>query len=204
MPDVSVYYFPIKGLGESIRLLLAYGGQEFEDVRIPKEIWPQRRSIAAFGQVPVLEIDGKRYAQSVAISRYLGRKYGLTGANIEEDFLIDQNVDFVNEIRLAASTVQNEPDPAVKAVKRAKFLRDKCPFYLQKLDEIIRSNNGHLAAGKLTWGDIYFAGLYSYLRYALEIPDLDQKYPSFKKLQDYVLSLPQLKQYLANAPQTDF
>jgi hypothetical protein len=56
-------------------------------------------SATPFGQLPVLEIDGKKYAQSFAISRYLGRKYGLSGANIEEDFEIDMNLDFVNDIR---------------------------------------------------------------------------------------------------------
>jgi glutathione S-transferase len=47
----------------------------------------------------VLDIDGKKYAQSFAIARYLGHKYGVAGANIEEDFEIDQNMDFVNDIR---------------------------------------------------------------------------------------------------------
>ena len=49
--------------------------------------------------MPILEIDGKKYAQSMAIARYLGRKYGVAGADIEEDFEIDQNVEFVNDIR---------------------------------------------------------------------------------------------------------
>lgn len=56
-------------------------------------------SATPFGQMPVLEIDGKSYAQSFAISRYLGRKYGVSGADVEEDLEIDQNVDFVNDIR---------------------------------------------------------------------------------------------------------
>lgn len=28
------------------------------------------------GQMPVLEIDGKKYSQSLAIARYLAREYG--------------------------------------------------------------------------------------------------------------------------------
>lgn len=49
----------------------------------------------------MLEIDGKQYAQSIAICRYLGRKYGLAGTTPEEDLIIDQNLDFFNDIRLS-------------------------------------------------------------------------------------------------------
>lgn len=49
--------------------------------------------------MPILEIDGKQFAQSQAISRYLGRKYGLIGDTELEALEIDQNVDFLNDIR---------------------------------------------------------------------------------------------------------
>lgn len=39
MPEVKVYYFQVKALGEPIRLLLAYGGQEFEDIRLTQADW---------------------------------------------------------------------------------------------------------------------------------------------------------------------
>lgn len=44
MPKVVFRYFPAKGMGEGSRLLLAYGGQQFEDVRIAPENWPQYKS----------------------------------------------------------------------------------------------------------------------------------------------------------------
>ena len=53
--------------------------------------------------MPVLEIDGKQYAQSTSLARFLGRKYGLGGKDVEEDFEIDQNVEFVNDIRISKS-----------------------------------------------------------------------------------------------------
>lgn len=36
----KVTYFDIMGLGEPIRVLLSYGGLEFEDFRVQKENWP--------------------------------------------------------------------------------------------------------------------------------------------------------------------
>jgi prostaglandin-H2 D-isomerase / glutathione transferase len=41
MPKVVFTYFPVKALGEGPRMLLAYGGQEFEDDRISPENWPK-------------------------------------------------------------------------------------------------------------------------------------------------------------------
>lgn len=53
-----------------------------------------------FGKVPVLEIDGKKLNQSMAISRYLAKKAGLAGADEWESLLIDIAVDNINDLRL--------------------------------------------------------------------------------------------------------
>nr|AAC34097.1 glutathione transferase [Platynota idaeusalis] len=196
------HYFPIKALGEPSRLLLAYGGEDFEDKRVTFEDWPAYKPHTPFGQMPVLDLNGKQYAQSYAIARYLGRKYGLAGADIEEDFLIDQNVEFVNDIRLKAASVHYENDAELK--KQADLSKNVYPTMLGRLDAMIKENNGHIACGKLTWGDFVFAGMYPYLKYMLQRPDLDSEYPSFKKLEETVYSLPKVKAFADSAPQCDF
>lgn len=52
-----------------------------------------------FGQVPVLEVDGKKIAQSVAISRYLAKQYGLAGKDDWESLEIDSTVDTIHDLR---------------------------------------------------------------------------------------------------------
>ena len=52
-----------------------------------------------FGKVPVLEIDGKQFAESLAIARYFGRKFGLVGDTLEDALEIDQTVDLINDLR---------------------------------------------------------------------------------------------------------
>ncbi|XP_038222288.1 glutathione S-transferase 2-like [Zerene cesonia] len=203
MPKVVFKYFEVKALGESTRLLLAYGGQEFEDQRIPFDQWPSHKPSTPFGQLPVLEIDGKQYAQSIAIGRYLGRKYGLAGDDAEQDFEIDQNVDFVNDLRAKAAVVQYEPDAEIKAKKHEEQSKNIYPALLNKLDEIIKKNNGHIAAGKLTWGDFIFAGMFDYLKVMLQMPDLEKKYPSFQQVIDAVYANPKVKAYSENAPKCD-
>jgi len=53
-----------------------------------------------FGQVPILEIDGKILNQTIAISRYLAKKAGLAGKDEWESLLIDIAADNVTDLRL--------------------------------------------------------------------------------------------------------
>lgn len=74
MPSYKLSYFSVKALGEPIRFLLSYGGEDFQDVRFEKEDWLNLKPNYPFGQVPVLEVDGKVAHQSIAIARYLAKQ----------------------------------------------------------------------------------------------------------------------------------
>lgn len=52
-----------------------------------------------FGVMPVLEVDGKELHQSLALSRYLGKQFGLGGKNLMEELEIDSIVDTLNDFR---------------------------------------------------------------------------------------------------------
>lgn len=39
-PTFTLFYFNIKALAEPVRYLFAYGGQEYEDVRVTRDEWP--------------------------------------------------------------------------------------------------------------------------------------------------------------------
>ena len=203
MPKVSLYYFEFKALGEGLRMLLAYGGQEFEDIRIEFQKFSDFKPETPFGQLPMLVIDGKKYAQTSAIARYLGRKYGLAGKDIEEDFEIDQVIDLLTDVRLSGLTVIHEKDEALRSKKFSELAETKFPFYLQKFDEILTKNNGFLALGRLTWADFVFVGFFDYLKMLLQMPDLEEKYPIFKKPIEAVVNIPKVKAFIDSAPKSE-
>ncbi|XP_052743546.1 glutathione S-transferase 2-like [Bicyclus anynana] len=204
MPKTTFYYFNAKALGEPARLLLAYGNEQFEDRRVTMEEWPAVKQSMPFGQMPVLEIDGKKYGQSMAIARYLGHKHGLAGDSLEEALEIDQNADLLTDLRNEAISAHYESDEELKAKKHKENLKKVYPESLKKLDEIIKKNNGHLAAGKLTWADFVFACSFDYLKTMLQMPDLEQQYPSFKQLIDSVYASPSVKVYSEKSPKSEF
>lgn len=51
------------------------------------------------GQVPVLEIDGKKYSQSKAIGRYVAKLCNLYGSNEIDALEIDGTIDALDDMR---------------------------------------------------------------------------------------------------------
>ena len=93
MTQYKLVYFNVKARAEIIRLVFAAAGQEYEDFRFEREDWPKYKPNAPFGQSPYLEVTegGKTIvlAQSIAITRYLAKKYGFYGSNDLEKADID-------------------------------------------------------------------------------------------------------------------
>ena len=201
-PTYKLTYFPVKALGEPIRFLLSYGKLEFEDFRFERENWPDLKPSMPFGQTPVLEINGVKAHQSIAISRYLAKQVKLTGANDLEDLEIDAIVDTINDLRNKIAIYSYEADEAIKETRKKPLFEETLPFYLPRLEAIAKSNNGHLAAGKLTWADIYFVALLDYLSFMVG-KKLIADCPTLLKLEEKVLNLPGIKEWVAKRPVTD-
>ena len=75
LPKLS--YFNIKGLAEPIRLMNLISGVDFTDETFGFEDWPKFKANMPNKQVPVWEKNCVQMAESGAIIRYLGEKYGM-------------------------------------------------------------------------------------------------------------------------------
>ena len=86
------------GRAEPIRMLLNHAGIEFEDVRVDYNDWQEIkkqsdfRDFFEFGQMPVLERNGKFYAQSYAILRMLGKEFGYYPNDPEDMWFVDSTI----------------------------------------------------------------------------------------------------------------
>ena len=75
---VKLTYFGLPGRAELARLAFAYGGIAFEDRRVTGDEWKVIKEAAPVPiQLPMLEVDGTRVFQSIAIARYAGTLAGL-------------------------------------------------------------------------------------------------------------------------------
>ena len=84
----------------------------FEDVILTGDAWSSLKRETPWGQVPVLEVDGKMLAQSRTIMAYVGR---VTGLHPEDPFAaakVDEFCDTVEESNLALGSFsprRNQP-----------------------------------------------------------------------------------------------
>ncbi|KAK2151768.1 hypothetical protein LSH36_352g02000 [Paralvinella palmiformis] len=78
MVNYRLVYFDKKARAEVCRMLFVVAGVPYEDVRISLDDWPKLKKDAPFAQLPVLEVDGRKLCQSLAIEIYLARKFGRT------------------------------------------------------------------------------------------------------------------------------
>lgn len=110
-PKLKLYYFNIKGKGEPLRLIMHHAGLEFEDVRLAKEEFLERKARGefTFGQVPTLAVDqgcgSTQLVQTAAIARFLAKLVEsaelypadpLIAAKV--DAIIDQEVDMTTGV----------------------------------------------------------------------------------------------------------
>jgi len=96
----NLTYFPVRGLGEQIRVILEYVGAPFTETRVPYENWEAVKPTMPFGQVPFFKDETVQIPQSQAIVRYLAHKHNLYGSSIAEsaeiDVILEGIIDFIN------------------------------------------------------------------------------------------------------------
>ncbi|BES88189.1 unnamed protein product [Nesidiocoris tenuis] len=197
MPSYTLTYFDKKGRGEPIRWLLSYLNKEFEDKRIQIEEWPKIRNGILFGQLPVLDVNGKRLYQTDAICRYLAREGNLAGDNSLESQEIDSIVGSYTDLFTAVVPLWSVSDPKEKEELKDKLKSTTIPSYFKIYDDIAKS--GYLANGKLSWADIFFIATLSTLDYLLS-SDVIADYPNLVALRTKIINLPGIKEWIEKHP----
>ncbi|XP_062577294.1 glutathione S-transferase-like [Saccostrea cucullata] len=202
MVKYTLHYFNLKGRGEIIRLVLTAAGVDFEDHRVEREEWPKLKPTMPAGQMPVLEIDGKKYCQSIGIARYLAREYGLAGKSSLDQLLIDQVVATVDDLLTEMIKPVFEPDETRKAEMFKKLKEETIPRVMGILQNFLDGNGGtYFVGSQLSLADIYFMDIVS--RLFDKQGDVLKDHPSLAANLKSTQSLPKIADYLAKRPKTD-
>jgi len=156
-PKYKLFYFDARGRAEPTRWCFAYGGTDYEDVRINKPDWPAMKASTPFGQLPYLEVDGKPLAQSLTICRFVARKNGLVGKDDFEAAQADALVDYVADAAKGLAALHSESDEKKKSAIKEAFIKEGVQPFLKGLERHLQSNNngeGYFVGTKPTWADI--------------------------------------------------
>lgn len=188
------------------RIMLNYGGIEFEDFRCKDEDWDKCKSETRFGFFPEVIWDGVKIAQSVAIYRLVAKEVGIAGKNNIEMAQCDAVVDFCSEMAEASVPCAPwVPDGEDKA-KSLEAFKTKLDKFIPNIEKILEENGGEWMVGEgFTWADLYVAYvLDQYVGGFVGLTDWKEKTPKLVAHQSKIWNIPKIKEYLASRPQTDF
>jgi len=198
----KLFYFDGRGAAETARLLFAQAGVAFEDAR--QKDWPARKGEMPYGQMPVLEVDGEKFAESHAIERFLARSYNLYGSGSPMDaFRIDMVCEGLIDISTAYGNIKYRAKEEEKKDKFAAFFKDDVPKWLGNLTTVLKKNNGgkgFFVGDAVSLADIQAHNqLWGLTQHEGQSSCLDN-FPELKALVERVAALPNIAKWIANRP----
>lgn len=202
-------YYDWTGLAETTRYMFAYAKVPYEDVRIPCEgnlpmLKPEIKAKFTWGQVPVLEVDGKEIYQSRAFNRFLAKRFGLAGSNDFESAKCDEMVDALMDYMTEFQAYYRDTDPTKQKEALKNVLEVATPKYLAKFNKFIEDNGGLYLVGKsLTWADFAVHHMLTYNENFLKVT-LYKNYPALIKGKENFYNIPQIKNWIATRPTPAF
>lgn len=158
-PTIKLIYFSLPGRAEVSRLIAAIGKLEIEDTRLTFDAWKSPdnsvKAVTPFGQVPVLEVDGKFLAQSPAIDRYLASLAGLLPADPWRVALADQAYAFMEDVMQTIYPTFKIADADDKIKARQEIVAGALADKLALLTKLVEGRPGtYLTGDTITHGDL--------------------------------------------------
>lgn len=171
---------------------------------------------ANMNRLPVFITEtGVRIGQSKAIERYLARRYGLFGANPEEEALVDVIAENVRDIKekwgkiRAIGGMGKQSEEKDLAIKKW-FEEGELEGWLKKLELSLPTanlNSAYAVGAKLSYADLCIWNLLSDTfeeKYKEFINKALQNCPTLAAVSKQVSELPSLKAWLSSRPVTMF
>ncbi|PIO71457.1 glutathione S-transferase protein [Teladorsagia circumcincta] len=203
MVHYRLTYLPFRGLAEISRQIFVVAGKDFEDVRYTFEEFAKHKDEMPFGQVPVLEVDGKQLAQSHTIARYLAKEFGYAGKNAWDEALVnsiaDQQKDLLFEIRPYFRVLLGFEKGDLNALGKDLFVPSHHKFFTFITKFLKNNKSGYLVGDSLTWVDLLVAEIATW---AKKFPTLYDSFPEVKAHAEKIRSIPALKKWIETRPDT--
>jgi len=157
MPKYVLHYFAGNGRAIISRAILCYAKADWTNDAIKREDWPtiKKSGLCEFEQVPILEVDGKKYSQSNAITLYLAETFNLMGKDIEENYQIRSLLFAIDDYNIEIWKALFSPDEAKKP-ELLKAALEKFKFFVGKFEKryVDLGKGKYFLGDKFTLADI--------------------------------------------------
>eukprot|EP00640_Fibrocapsa_japonica_P005056 CAMPEP_0113941348 /NCGR_PEP_ID=MMETSP1339-20121228/7285_1 /TAXON_ID=94617 /ORGANISM="Fibrocapsa japonica" /LENGTH=206 /DNA_ID=CAMNT_0000945465 /DNA_START=49 /DNA_END=669 /DNA_ORIENTATION=- /assembly_acc=CAM_ASM_000762 len=152
---IKLTYFPLPGRAGSTRLAFYVGGVDFEDVIVKGEDFQAMKDSLPGKQLPVLEVNGVTYCESMAILRYAGKLSGLYPSDPVEALKCDMVIDMIQGAGDKVAATIREPDAEKKMKMREELASQTLPTLFGYFEEQLNKFGGNFCIGdQLTIADL--------------------------------------------------
>lgn len=197
----KLYYWPLQGRGEQVRLLLHELDETFEDIHIKPDgefqaLKKEGAGTLYFKSVPMLQDGDFKLVQGPVIMNYLGRKHGLMSEDLQIAAKTEAIVLGAEDMRMAYFRSFGTSEEALK--KQAVFVKEQWQQrWLPSWNELLEINgdNGFLVGDKLTQADIAVWDALDAVTHWIEGADL-KDYPRLEKFYEKISQRPGIETYL--------
>lgn len=124
-----------------LRLSLSYAKIPYHYERVVRSNWPKEKKNFPFGQLPVIELDGKIFAHTHSLARYCAIKSGLYAEDETSALVIDQVIDWANEITLRIAPSIREKNIEKSSMLRKKFIKNELHTWFGYLENLFKSSS---------------------------------------------------------------
>lgn len=171
-------YWDGRGIGDPIRFLLEFCLIPYDEELVKtRAAFIARQQSLAFGQLPLLEIDGLSLVTTQAILRYVAGKKRLRGRTLAHEATADMVVNAIVDARMPLITARFQDHPGVVL---KNFESSILPKLAHQLHVHILSNTGPYICGTdLTYADVF---LFEFLEYAADECDILPVLDTFPEL----------------------
>ncbi|KAG6613579.1 putative glutathione S-transferase [Phytophthora cinnamomi] len=200
-PSIKLTYFDGKGRAELTRLIFNYGGVAFTDDRIARNDFPALKPTLPLGQVPVLEVNGTTYAQSMAIARYAAKLSGLYPSDPVKALKADMFSCSLGELVDAfINFVFKTADADEKARKQKVFVDETAPKFFTALEKLVEGK--FVLGDQISYADVHLLDLVDNgIKWAIPTFTLEA-FPKLAAVVANVTADPKIATYLAQQAQT--
>jgi len=192
---LELTYFDVAGRGEISRLLFNAAKKPFKDIRVDFASWAAMKPTTPYGHLPLLNVSGVIYTQSIAIQNYVAKVTGFYPQSALDQLMCDQICMSRDDLLVASIGIQSASDPAAANVT---FAQKTLPQYLGNWNSYVANNpakSGFVVGSKLTVGDIC---IFESSRLILTtFPTALDNFPMLKALNAKVAAADGISQYLA-------
>uniref|UniRef100_A0A914WSG2 glutathione transferase n=1 Tax=Plectus sambesii TaxID=2011161 RepID=A0A914WSG2_9BILA len=208
MTHYKLTYFNIMGLAEPIRLMFAQAGVEYENVMISREegdtTWAKLKPTTPYGTLPLLEVDGRVIAQSIAISNYLSKKFDMNGENEWEAVKAEELVQAMHDVRQPVRAWWKEKDERKKAELLKKLESDVVLPFFDRFEKILAENGtGFFVGSHITQADLHIFNMLEWWQNNQFFDDAFYNHPTISAFVKEIANMPNIKNWREKRPKTE-